>query len=73
MNKFIVSTISSHPSGMDKERMREVQQQWAANPNLNNIYWFEINNTTHGSVGFFNSKLTFENNLSIQGKRQKTL
>ena len=56
MSKFIVSTIWSHPSDMDKERMREVQQQWAENPNLTNIYWFEINNTTHGSVSIFNSK-----------------
>ena len=33
MSKFIVSTIWSHPSDMDKERMRKVQQQWAENLN----------------------------------------
>ena len=72
MSKFIVSTIWSHPSDMDKERMRKVQQQWAENPNLTNINWFEINNTTHGSVSIFNSKLAFEKNLSLQEEHRKT-
>ena len=71
MSKSIVSTIWSHPSDMDKERMRQVQQQWAENPNLTNIYWFEINNTTHGSVSIFNSKLAFEKNLSLQEEHRK--
>ena len=47
---YVVSTIWTHPAEMDKDRMREVQAQWRDNENLVNIYWFEINPTTHGSV-----------------------
>ncbi len=46
--QYVVSTIWKHPSDMDKDAMREVQAQWRENENLVNIYWFEIDSSTHG-------------------------
>lgn len=63
---YVVSTIWKHPDDMDKARMREVQSQWRDNPNLVNIYWFEIDSQTHGSVSIFTSKAAFEANLARQ-------
>jgi len=63
---YIVSTIWKHPVDMDKARMREVQSQWRDNANLVNIYWFEIDSQTHGSVSIFTSKADVEANLALQ-------
>lgn len=69
---YVVSTIWKHPDDMDKARMREVQSQWRDNPNLVNIYWFEIDSRTHGSVSIFASKSAFEANLARQEEHRST-
>ena len=70
--QYVVSTIWKHPAEMDKDRMREVQAQWRDNDKLVNIYWFEIDSTTHGSVSIFASKDAFEANLAMQQAHRKT-
>ena len=57
---------------MDKDRMREVQAQWRENGNLVNIYWFEIDSTTHGSVSIFKSRDAFEANLARRRNTAKS-
>ena len=69
--QYVVSTIWKHPADMDKSAMREVQAQWRENENLVNIYWFEINSSTHGSVSIFRSKEAFEANLAMQQEHRK--
>ena len=70
--QYVVSTIWKHPAEMDKDSMREVQAQWRENDKLVNIYWFEIDSTTHGSVSIFTSKDAFEANLAMQQAHRKT-
>ncbi len=69
--QYVVSTIWKHPADMDQARMREVQAQWRDNENLVNIYWFEIDSMTHGSVSIFTSKAAFEANLAMQQAHRK--
>ena len=69
---YVVSTIWTHPADMDKDRMREVQAQWRENENLVNIFWFEIDSKTHGSVSIFKSRAAFEANLAFQQQHRKT-
>ena len=70
---YVVSTIWKHPAEMDKDRMREVQAQWRENDTLVNIYWFEIDPTTHGSVSIFRDKAAYEAGLPRQqANRERT-
>ena len=69
--QYVVSTIWKHPADMDKDKMREVQAQWRENGNLVNIYWFEIDSMTHGSVSIFKSRDAFEANLALQEEHRK--
>ena len=71
--QYVVSTIWKHPAEMDKDRMREVQAQWRENDKLVNIYWFEIDPTTHGSVSIFRDKAAYEAGLPRQqANRERT-
>ena len=54
---YVVTTTWSHPAEMNKAEMAEFQQTFSDNPDLLNIYWFEIDPTTHGSVSIFRDKL----------------
>ena len=69
---YVVTTTWSHPAEMNKAEMAMFQQTFSDNPDLLNIYWFEIDSTTHGSVSIFTSKDAFEANLAMQQAHRKT-
>jgi len=70
---YVVTTTWSHPAEMNKEEMATFQQTFSDNPDLLNIYWFEIDPTTHGSVSIFRDKAAYEAGLPRQqANRERT-
>ena len=49
--KYIVTTVWKHPAKIDWQSMRQTMSKSKDNPNVAEIHWYEIDETTHGSVG----------------------
>ena len=57
---YIVTTTWSHPAEMNKEKLADLQKQYADIPEVLNIYWFEVDPKTHGSVVVYKDKASYE-------------
>ena len=70
---YMVTTTFSHPSEMDKTFMKEYQKNLGDNPYIENIWWFEIDAKTHGSIVSYKDKASYEADLPrLQEKRDET-
>ena len=54
--KYIVTTVWKHPAKIDWQSMRQTMSKSKDNPNVAEIHWYEIDETTHGSVAIYHSK-----------------
>ena len=61
MNYMVMVTIT-HPSEMNKEAMAKFLKRSEAldNPNIENIWWFEVDAKTHGSIISYKDKASYE-------------
>ena len=57
---YIVTTTWSHPAEMNKEKLADLQKSFAHISEILNIYWFEIDPKTHGSVVVYKDKASYE-------------
>ena len=59
---YIRMTTFSHPSEMDKEAMARYLKRPEAldNPYIENIWWFEVDAKTHGSIISYKDKASYE-------------
>ena len=57
---YIVKTTWSHAAEMNKEKLADLQKQYADIAEILNIYWFEVGPKTHGSVVVYKDKASYE-------------
>ena len=49
--KYVVTSVWKHPGALDWPLMRQnMSKHFKGNPHIAEIYWYEIDDTTHGSV-----------------------
>ena len=59
--KYAVNTVWNHPSDIDWDRMKEGLEQLRDDEGAaEEVTWFEINATTHGSVAVYSSQEKYE-------------
>ena len=54
---YVVTSVWKHPAALDWEKMRQNMAQFKDNPHIAEAHWYEIDETTHGSVVTYHSKL----------------
>ena len=64
--KYVVTSVWKHPAALDWQQMRQNMSQFKGNQHVAEIYWYEIDETTHGSVAIYHSKEAYEANLGAQ-------
>ena len=64
--KYIVTSVWKHPETIDWQEMRRTMSGAKENPHIAEIHWYEIDETTHGSVAIYHSKKAYEANLAFQ-------
>ena len=64
--KYVVTSVWKHPAALDWQQMRQNMSQFKGNPHVAEIHWYEIDETTHGSVAIYHSKEAYEANLAFQ-------
>ena len=64
--KYVVTSVWKHPDALDWEKMRQNMAQFKDNPHVAEAQWYEIDETTHGSVFTYHSKEAYETNLATQ-------
>ena len=64
--KYVVTSVWKHPAALDWQEMRENMDRFKGNPHIAEIHWYEIDDTTHGSVAIYHSKEAYETNLAAQ-------
>ena len=64
--KYVVTSVWKHPAALDWQQMRQNMSQFKGNPHIAEIHWYEIDETTHGSVAIYHSKEAYEANLATQ-------
>ena len=64
--KYVVTSIWKHPDTIDWQQMRQKRSEAKDNPHIAEIHWYEIDETTHGSVAIYHSKEAYEANLAFQ-------
>ena len=64
--KYVVTSVWRHPAALDWEKMRQNMAQFKDNPHIAEAQWYEIDETTHGSVVIYHSKEAYETNLATQ-------
>ena len=64
--KYVVTSVWKHPAELDWEKMRQNMAQFKDNPHIAEAQWYEIDETTHGSVVTYHSKEAYEANLATQ-------
>ena len=70
---YIVTTTWSHPNEMNKAEMADYQKKFSDRPEVVNIYWFEVDPKTHGSVVVYKNKASYEAALEdMQEIRKQT-
>ena len=57
---YIVTTTWSHPNEINKAEMADYQKNNSERPEVVNIYWFEVDPKTHGSVVVYKDKASYE-------------
>ena len=59
--KFVVNTVWKHPNDIDWDRMKEGLEQLRDDEGAaEEVTWYEIDATTHGSVAVYNSQEKYE-------------
>ena len=59
--KYVVNTVWNHPNNIDWDRMKEgLEQLQDDEGSADEVTWFEINATTHGSVAVYSSQEKYE-------------
>ena len=59
--KYVVNTVWSHPNNIDWDRMKEGLEQLRDDEgSADEVTWYEIDPTTHGSVAVYNSQEKYE-------------
>ena len=48
--KYVVTSVWNHPAALDLEKIRQKMAHFKDNPHIAEAYWYEIDETTHGSV-----------------------
>ena len=72
--KYIVTTVWKHPAKIDWQSMRQTMSKSKDNPNVAEIHWYKIDETTHGSVAIYHSKEAYEANLAfMEEHRSKSI
>ena len=66
--KYVVTTVWKHPVKIDWQSMRQTMSKSKDNPHVAEIYWYEIDDTTHGSVAIYHSKEAYKANLAYQAE-----
>ena len=64
--KYVVTSVWKHPAALDWQQMRQNMSQFKGNPHIAEIHWYEIDETTHGSVAIYHSVEAYESNLAFQ-------
>ena len=64
--KYVVTSVWKHPETIDWQAMRTLMSGAKNNPNVAEIHWYKIDETTHGSVAIYHSKEAYETNLATQ-------
>ena len=64
--KYVVTSVWKHPETIDWQEMRKLMSGAKGNPNVAEIHWYKIDETTHGSVAIYHSKEAYEANLASQ-------
>ena len=64
--KYVVTSVWKHPETIDWQEMRKLMSGAKGNPNVAEIHWYKIDETTHGSVAIYHSKEAYEANLAAQ-------
>ena len=64
--KYVVTSVWKHPAALDWQQMRQNMSQFKGNPHVAEIHWYEIDETTHGSVAIYHSKEAYEAKLAAQ-------
>ncbi len=64
--KYVVTSVWKHPAALDWQQMRQNMSQFKGNQHVAEIHWYEIDETTHGSVAIYHSKEAYEANLAVQ-------
>ena len=64
--KYVVTSVWKHPGALDWPLMRQnMSKHFKGNPHIAEIHWYEIDDTTHGSVAIYHSKDAYEANLAF--------
>ena len=59
--KYVVNTVWNHPNDIDWDRMKEGLDQLRDDEGAaEEVTWFEIDATTHGSVAVYSSQEKYE-------------
>ena len=59
--KYVVNTVWSHPNDIDWDRMKEGLDQLRDDEgSADEVTWYEIDPTTHGSVAVYSSQEKYE-------------
>ncbi|MBL6836272.1 MAG: hypothetical protein ISQ79_03525 [Candidatus Actinomarina sp.] len=59
--KYVVNTVWSHPNDIDWDRMKEGLEQLRDDEGAaDEVTWYEIDATTHGSVAVYSSQEKYE-------------
>ena len=59
--KYVVNTVWSHPNNIDWDRMKEGLEQLKDDEgSADEVTWYEIDPTTHGSVAVYSSQEKYE-------------
>ena len=57
---YIVTTTWSHPNEINKAEMADYQKKFSDRPEVVNMYWFEVDPKTHGSVVVYRDKASYD-------------
>jgi len=69
---YMVTTTFSHSSEINKTFMKEYLKNLEENPHIENIWWFEVDAKTHGSIVSYKDKASYEADLPrLQEKRDE--
>ena len=65
---YIVTTTWSHPNEINKVEMADYQKKNSDRPEVVNMYWFEVDPKTHGSVVVYRDKASYE--AALEGAQE---
>ena len=63
-----MTTTWSHPNEINKAEMADYQKKFSDRPEVVNMYWFEVDPKTHGSVVVYRDKASYE--AALEGAQE---